>query len=55
MANGPQTNPSNDPDPKAMVREGYDRISRAYRGDALSRDRGYFRGSDKSEIPGVKA
>lgn len=47
MANGPQTNPSNDPDPKAMVREGYDRISRAYRGDALSRDRGYFRWLDR--------
>jgi len=30
-------------DPKTLVRDSYDRISRAYRGDAVSRDRGYFR------------
>jgi len=29
-------------DPKTLVRDSYDRISHAYRGDAVSRDRGYF-------------
>jgi hypothetical protein len=32
-----------DLDPKHLVRESYDRISHAYRGDSLPRDRGYFR------------
>jgi SAM-dependent methyltransferase len=32
-----------DLEPKKVVRESYNRISRAYRGDAVSRDRGYFR------------
>jgi len=32
-----------DLEPKEVVRESYNRISRAYRGDAVSRDRGYFR------------
>lgn len=30
-------------DPKQLVRESYDQISRAYRADALPRDRGYFK------------
>jgi ubiquinone/menaquinone biosynthesis C-methylase UbiE len=29
-------------DPKEIVRRGYDQISHAYRGDSISRDRGYF-------------
>jgi SAM-dependent methyltransferase len=29
-------------DPKALVRQSYDQISHAYRGDALSRERAYF-------------
>src|SRR5215831_16118815 len=29
-------------DPKDLVRRGYDQISHAYRGDSVSRDRGYF-------------
>ena len=29
-------------DPKDLVRRSYDRISRAYRGDSVSRERGYF-------------
>ena len=33
-------------DPKHLVRESYDRISHAYRGDTLPRDRGYFRWLD---------
>ena len=33
-------------DPKHLVRDSYDRISRAYRGDTLPRDRGYFRWLD---------
>jgi SAM-dependent methyltransferase len=33
-------------DPKQLVRESYDRISHAYRGDTLPRDRGYFRWLD---------
>lgn len=32
-----------DREPKKVVRDSYNRISRAYRGDAVSRDRGYFR------------
>src|SRR6266513_1285908 len=32
-----------DLDPKHLVRDSYDRISSAYRGDTLPRDRGYFR------------
>ena len=32
-----------DLDPKEVVRESYNRISRAYRDDTVSRDRGYFR------------
>jgi SAM-dependent methyltransferase len=35
-----------DRDPKELVRESYDQISYAYRGDSLSRDRGYFRWID---------
>ena len=31
-----------DLDPKALVRQSYNRISQAYRGDAVSRERGYF-------------
>ena len=34
---------TSDREPKEVVRESYNRISRAYRGDAVSRDRGYFR------------
>ena len=34
---------TSDLEPKKVVRESYNRISRAYRGDAVSRDRGYFR------------
>ena len=30
-------------EPKDLVRESYNRISHAYRGDSVSRDRGYFR------------
>ena len=30
-------------EPKELVRESYNRISHAYRGDSVSRDRGYFR------------
>ena len=33
-------------DPKHLVRDSYDRISHAYRGDTLPRDRGYFRWLD---------
>ena len=29
-------------DPKDLVRRSYDRISRAYRGDSVGRERGYF-------------
>jgi SAM-dependent methyltransferase len=32
-----------DLEPKEVVRESYNRISQAYRGDVVSRDRGYFR------------
>ncbi|MFO7539512.1 MAG: methyltransferase domain-containing protein, partial [Chloroflexota bacterium] len=32
-----------DRDSKAVVRDSYNRISEAYRGDSVSRDRGYFR------------
>jgi SAM-dependent methyltransferase len=32
-----------DLDPKKVVRDSYNRISRAYRGDTVRRDRGYFR------------
>src|SRR2546426_1369908 len=35
-----------DRDPKRLVRDSYDRISHAYRGDSLPRDRGYFRWLD---------
>jgi SAM-dependent methyltransferase len=35
-----------DLDPKDLVRDGYDRISYAYREDTLPRDRGYFRWLD---------
>ena len=31
-----------DKDPKGIVRRGYDQISYEYRGDSISRDRGYF-------------
>jgi SAM-dependent methyltransferase len=34
---------TDDLDPKELVRQSYNRISRAYRGDAVSRDWGYFR------------
>lgn len=34
-------------DPKDLVRRGYDQISYAYRGDQISRDRGYFRWLDE--------
>jgi hypothetical protein len=34
---------TSDLEPKKVVRESYNSISRAYRGDAVSRDRGYFR------------
>jgi ubiquinone/menaquinone biosynthesis C-methylase UbiE len=34
---------THDRDPKQVVRDSYNRISPAYRGDAVSRDRGYFR------------
>jgi SAM-dependent methyltransferase len=47
MRNGTESSASTDPDPKAMVREGYDRISRAYRGDSVGRDRSYFRWLDR--------
>jgi SAM-dependent methyltransferase len=33
-------------DPKSLVRRSYDQISYAYRGDSISRDRGYFRWLD---------
>jgi len=33
---------TNNPEPKKVVQEGYDRISHAYRGDSVSRDKGYF-------------
>ena len=33
--------------PKDLVRRGYDQISYAYRGDTISRDRGYFRWLDE--------
>ena len=33
-------------DPKNLVRRSYDQISYAYRGDSISRDRGYFRWLD---------
>jgi hypothetical protein len=32
-----------DRDPKQVVRDSDNRIARAYRGDAVCRDRGYFR------------
>ena len=35
-----------DMDPKLLVRDSYDRVSYAYRGDSLPRDRGYFRWLD---------
>jgi len=34
---------TNNPEPKKVVQEGYNRISHAYRGDSVSRDKGYFR------------
>ncbi len=34
---------TSDLEPKKIVRESYNRISRAYRGDSVSRDKGYFR------------
>jgi SAM-dependent methyltransferase len=42
----PMTVEPRDTDPKRLVRDSYDRISRAYRGDSLPRDRGYFRWLD---------
>ena len=36
------TNDMDKNDPKEIVRRGYDQISYDYRGDSISRDRGYF-------------